>query len=110
MEDYHLITPPEGEDDTAGARRVFGEFVVLYHPLLLRVEEQLDTVVDQLDPRYAEGYKPWQSALHELLKGAYLIARNIQPPNPRRFNEAPKEIIDMSDKKANAAENRLTSW
>lgn len=83
-----MITPPEGDLDTAGARRVFGEFVILYHPLLLQVEEQLDAVVDQLDPRFAEGYRPWQTALHDLLKGVYLVARNISLPNPKRFYEA----------------------
>ncbi|MGE0754575.1 MAG: hypothetical protein AB7L92_05385 [Alphaproteobacteria bacterium] len=88
MEDYDLISPPEGVEDTAGARRVFGEFVIIYHPLLLRVEEQLDAMVDQVDPRFAQGYRPWQTALHDLLRGAFLIARNVQPPNPRRFYEA----------------------
>lgn len=88
MEEYGIITPPKGEEDTAGARRVFGEFVVLYHPLLVRIDEQLDMVISEAGPDYAEGYRPWQRALRDLLQGVYMMAKNIPLPDTERFYEA----------------------
>ncbi len=88
MEEFNHITPPSGEDDIEGARRVFDEFLTLYQPVLIRVEHQLEKVIGDLDPAFAEAYRPWQVALHDLLRGAYLVAKKIPLPDLDGFMEA----------------------
>ncbi len=68
--------------------RAFEEFVVIYKPVLVRVEEYLEEIIKKTDPTYAVGYVPWKNALHELITGAYLIARKIPIPNKDDFMEA----------------------
>lgn len=66
----------------------FEEFITTYKPILVRVEDYLDEVIEKTDPAYVAGYIPWKNALHELITGAYLIARKIPLPNKEGFMEA----------------------
>lgn len=90
MNDHLLIVPPSGEDDTEGAVRVFEEFLTLYQPTLIRIEFYLEEVIEQAGPEYADAYRPWHTALHDLFKGVYLTAKKIPLPNKSRFIDALK--------------------
>jgi len=70
------------------SHRVFESFIVAYQPILKTAEDYLEDIVERTAPAYAEAYKPWKDALHELLRGAYLISRKIPLPNKDRFVEA----------------------
>lgn len=72
----------------ASSHRAFEEFLNAYKPVLVRVEDYLDEVIEKTDPAYVAGYIPWKNALHELITGAYLIARKIPLPNKENFMEA----------------------
>ncbi len=88
MGEYGLIIPPAGEEDTEGARRIFSEFVTIYQPVLLQIDTQLEKTIGDLDPMFAEAYRPWHQALQQLIKGSHLIARKIPLPNTDSFLEA----------------------
>ena len=90
MEEDHRILPPKGEDDAEGAQRVFEEFLILYEPTLVRIEYYLEHVIEQVGPAYAEAYRPWHKAVHDLFRGVYLTVRNIPLPDPDSFIEALK--------------------
>ena len=62
------IQPPRGANDTQGARRVFEDFLDIYQPTLVRVENYLEDTVRKIDPAFAEAYRPWQQALHDRLQ------------------------------------------
>ena len=82
--------PPQGEADTEGAQRVFEEFLTLYEPTLVRIEFYLEEVIEQVDPAYAQAYRPWHKALHDLFHGVYLTSRDIPVPDSDSFIDALK--------------------
>ena len=84
------ILPPSGENDAEGAQRVFEEFLLLYEPTLVRIEEYLEQVIEQAGPAYATAYRPWRKALRDLMRGVYLTARKIPLPDPEAFIDAAK--------------------
>lgn len=88
MGEYVAIIPPAGEDDTEGARRIFGEFLTLYQPILLQIDNHLEKTISTLDPMFAEAYRPWQQALQQLLKNAHLVAKRIPLPSTNDLMEA----------------------
>jgi|GEM_PF-1901741 len=88
MVETHRIIPPSGNNDQEGAQRVFEEFFLLYHPTLTRLESKLYDIVEETEPTYAEAYKPWQKALHELVRGVYLCAKRISLPDINGFKDA----------------------
>jgi len=88
MGDHQMITPPAHGDDTEGAKRVFEQFFILYQPALTRVEHYLEHVIDQMEPAYAEAYRPWHKALRDLSQCFYLAARKIPLPDPESFMDA----------------------
>ena len=71
------IIPPLGEEDIDGARRAFGDFLVIYKPTLERIEIYLEQIIEQAGTAYAEAYRPWRQGLHELFRGATLISKKI---------------------------------
>lgn len=82
------IVPPAGRHDIKGAQRTFEEFGILYRNDLTRIEAHLDRIIESAPTVFAEGYKPWRNALHDLLAGTYMMARNIPLPNVEGFMEA----------------------
>ena len=78
----------EAKAQTNTEHRVFEEFLITYKPVLVKIEDYLEEVIEKTDPAYVEAYIPWKNALHELLMGAYLIARKIPLPNKEDFMEA----------------------
>lgn len=70
------------------AHRVFEQFLSNYQAILVRVEDYLEEVIEKTDPAYGGAYIPWKNALHELLNGAYLIAKKIPLPNKEDFMDA----------------------
>ena len=67
--------------------RAFGQFIIKYQTILESAEDYLDGVIEKTAPAYAEAYKPWGNALHELLTGTYLISRKIPLPDVAAFME-----------------------
>lgn len=88
MGECRLIIPPAGENDTEGARRIFGEFITQYQPILIQIDNQLSKTISTLEPMYAEAYRPWKQALEQLMKGAYFISKKIPLPSTDSFLEA----------------------
>lgn len=88
MEAFIQIIPPTGEDDREGAQRVFEEFLTLYQPTLVRTEYYLEQIMEELEPEYAEAYRPWHQALHNLFRGVYLISKKIPLSDPEGFMES----------------------
>lgn len=69
-------------------RLVFEDFIINYQPTLKEAEAYLDDMIEKIDPAFAEAYIPWKKSLHELLKGAYLMAKKVPLPNKAKFMEA----------------------
>ncbi len=66
----------------------FEDFLINYKPILMRVENYLEEVIEKIDPAFVRGYIPWKKALHELITGVYLITKKIPLPNKEDFMEA----------------------
>ncbi len=83
-----LFDIPRVGEQTDTVHRVFEQFLIDYQPVLFCVENYLDEVIEKTDNAYKEAYVPWKNALHELLSGAYLIAKRNHLPNKDSFIEA----------------------
>ncbi len=68
--------------------QVFEQFLIDYQPVLVRVEKYLEKTIEETDYIYREAYMPWKNALHELLEGAYFLARKIPLPSKEEFMDA----------------------
>lgn len=88
MVDCERITPPASNHDQEGARRVFDDFFHLYHPTLVRLEYKLYNIIEETEPVYANAYRPWQKALHILVRGIYMLAKRIPLPDIEDFRDA----------------------
>ena len=66
----------------------FEDFLINYKPVLTKVEDYLEEVIEKTDPAFAKGYIPWKKALNELITGTYLIAKKIPLPNKEDFMES----------------------
>lgn len=69
------------------AKRAAETFVEVYQVTLIRIEQHLEDIIHDAGENYAEGYKPWQKALHDLLDGAFLLSKN-QPVKRDSLKEA----------------------
>lgn len=79
------------EDSKNDAPRLaFSNFLVSYQPILKSAEDYLESMIEKTAPTYAEAYKPWKDALHELLEGAILISQKISLPDQDEFMNALK--------------------
>lgn len=67
------------------SHRAFERFINAYQPVLKIAEDYLDEVIKKTSPTYAQAYKPWEDALHELLIGVNSIARKIPLPDRNSF-------------------------
>ncbi len=63
-------------------------FVEVYQVTLIHIEQHLNDVVSEAGTFYAQGYQPWQEALHNLVNGAPYLARNENIPDMELFCEA----------------------
>lgn len=88
METLLDISPPRDDTDAEGARRTFEDFLTLYKPTLERVEDYLESIIEKEGSMYGVAYSPWQEAIHDLLRGVYLMSRKIPLPNKEDFTEA----------------------
>ena len=80
----HFVTVLEvNKMDTS--HRTFEQFLIAYQPVLKIAEDYLEEVIEKTYPAYAEAYKPWEDALHELLIGVNSIARKIPLPDKNSF-------------------------
>jgi len=78
------------DSKTDAPHLAFTNFLVSYQPVLESAEEYLVSMIEKTAPTYAEAYKPWKDALHELLEGAYLISHKIELPDKDEFMNALK--------------------
>jgi hypothetical protein len=67
---------------------MFEQFIIIYQPVLQNAEDYLEDIIEKTAPAYAEAYKPWKNAIHELIKGTFLISRKIPLPDKQVFMEA----------------------
>src|SRR4051812_27961036 len=88
MEETPRITPPSGENDTDGAFSVFEGFLVIYQPAFLQVEHYLEKAMQEMAPVYAEAYRLWYKAAHDLIFGVLLMTNHRPLPDPESFMEA----------------------
>lgn len=88
MDAFPRIPPPHSSDDNEGALRVFNDFFHIYQPVFARVEFYLEQVITQVDPMYAQAYRPWHKSLRDLMRGVYLMARRVPLPDPDAFLDA----------------------
>ena len=88
MNTEYKIARPKNESDTAGAERVLKDFIGLYQPSLIQAEQHLSKLLASVEPAYAVAYKPWQSALTDIIEGLQLMARRITLKDAQRFMDA----------------------
>ena len=86
MTQSELISPP-GENDAEDAQRVFSEFYSQYQPVFSKVEVYLGQIIREA-PEYANAYRPWHNALHNLTAGISSITRDHKLPEDEEFIEA----------------------
>ena len=85
------ITPIEfaGSGNNAeSAKRAAETFVEVYQVTLIRIEEHLDTVIEDAGAEYADGYKPWQEAVHNLVHGTFLLSKETAKPDEELLSDA----------------------
>ncbi len=63
-------------------------FVEVYQVTLIRVEQHLENIIEDAGENYARGYQPWHEALHDLVNGTFLIAKEVTPEDKESFSEA----------------------
>ena len=70
------------------AKRMAESFVEVYQVTLIRIEQHLDDVIEGAGENYAEGYKPWQKAVHDLVNGTFLLSKEQVKPDKEKLSEA----------------------
>ena len=88
METLADISIETGETGTEAIRGTFQDFLERYQSILSSAEGYLCDIVDTKAPQYGEAYRPWQDALHTLLRGAYLISKKNPLPDTELFLES----------------------
>lgn len=74
--------------EAAKAKQIAETFVEVYQVTLVRIEQHLDEVIEEAGEEYADGYKPWQEALHNLVHGTFLLAREEAKPDTEQLSDA----------------------
>ncbi len=75
-------------DEALQAKRMAESFVEVYQVTLIRIEQHLDNVIDHAGEQYAEGYKPWQKAVHDLVHGTFLLSKEEVKPDKESLSDA----------------------
>lgn len=83
-----LIAPPTDASDSAGAVRVFQQFLEQYQAILVSADHYFEQIMEQIQPQFAQAYLPWQRAVKDLLHGTYTVARKIPLKNPKALADA----------------------
>lgn len=86
MDDVHTIV--EGSANADQARRMAETFVEVYQVTLIRIEQHLDSVIEEAGEHYADGYKPWQKAIHDLVHGTFLLSKEEVRPDKESLGDA----------------------
>ncbi|MDX2073483.1 MAG: hypothetical protein SFX19_03850 [Alphaproteobacteria bacterium] len=77
-----------GDENALQATRMAQTFVEVYQVTLIRIEQHLDHVIEEAGDPYAEGYKPWQKAVHDLVHGTFLLSKEAAKPDKELLGEA----------------------
>lgn len=85
---FNISQDIDKNDQLTIEHQVFEQFLMDYQPVLVKVEKYLEKVIDETDCMYREAYMPWKKALHELLEGAYYLAKKIPLPSKEEFMDA----------------------
>lgn len=88
MESVICIRPPADSDDAAGAVRVFQEFLQNYQSTLVSAEHYFEQIMEQVQPKYAQAYAPWQRSVKDLLHGVYMVSKKLPLRNPKALADA----------------------
>ena len=86
MDDLHTMV--EGSANADQARRMAETFVEVYQVTLIRIEQHLDSVIEEAGEHYADGYKPWQKAIHDLVHGTFLLSKEEVRPDKELLGDA----------------------
>jgi hypothetical protein len=87
MEDDTRIAGNSGHN-AYEAKRVAETFVEVFQVTLIRIEQHLDDVIEEAGEQYAEGYKPWQKAVHDLVHGTFLLSKEVVKPDRESLSDA----------------------
>lgn len=87
MDDVHYIAG-NSEEEALQARRIAESFVEVYQVTLIHIEQHLDHIIEEAGATYAEGYKPWQKALHDLVHGTFLLSKEDVKPDKESLSDA----------------------
>lgn len=74
--------------DAESAKRMVETFVEVYQVTLIRIEQHLDDVIEDAGEHYAQGYKPWQKAVHDLVHGTFLLSKEVAKPDEEALSDA----------------------
>jgi hypothetical protein len=74
--------------DAYNAKRMAETFVEVYQVTLIRIEQHLDDVIEEAGEQYAEGYRPWQKAIHDLVHGTFLLSKETAKPDKESLGDA----------------------
>jgi hypothetical protein len=74
--------------DPQSAKRMAETFVEVYQVTLVAIEQHLDDVIEEAGMHYADGYRPWQQAVHDLVHGTFLLSKAKVEPDKERLSEA----------------------
>lgn len=74
--------------EAENAKRMAETFVEVYQVTLIRIEQHLDDVIEEAGEQYAEGYKPWQKAVHDLVHGTFLLSNEAAKPDEEALSDA----------------------
>jgi hypothetical protein len=88
MEETDLNTDLSINGDPHDAKRMAETFVEVYQVTLIRIEQHLDDVIEEAGAQYAEGYKPWQQAVHDLVHGTFLLSKENVKPDKDTLSDA----------------------
>ncbi|MBY0408239.1 MAG: hypothetical protein K2Q01_11150 [Rickettsiales bacterium] len=76
--------------DKQSAKRVCKQFLDDYQPILVKIDDHLQKMIDKTLPTYAPAYQPWLKALRDICTGVFLMSKGIALPDPMGLVEALK--------------------
>ncbi len=90
MQENDLQISPFALTDRDAARQACKDFIQEYHPILSQVDNQLEKIMTQTEPLYAQAYKPWLKGLRDMCAGIFLMSKGIPLPDPAALVDALK--------------------
>lgn len=83
MQTYEYSSRNSPFTDRKSAKAACNEFLVEYQPILTKVDQHLQEMIENTQPVYAQAYKPWLKALRDICMGVFLMSKGIPLPDPQ---------------------------